>query len=87
MSPDTGMETNSLGKRPGASPFKAFLTISEAAEILGISRNSAYLAAKQYRQSQGREGLPNIRISGVFRVPASALERMADIAVPDSQVG
>lgn len=81
------METNSIPHRPGGALSKAFLTINEAAKVLGIARNSAYLAAKKYRQTHGREGLPNIKVGGTYRVPASALERMADIAIPDSDVG
>ena len=81
------MEPTSSRQRPGGSRYKAFLTITEAADVLGIARNSAYIAAKNYRQSHGREGLPNIKVGGVYRVPASALERMANITIPDSAVG
>ena len=56
---------------------KAFLTVEEAAQYLGISRNTAYLATKRYRATGGREGLPVIKIGGCLRVPRAALERMA----------
>jgi len=79
------MEAFSKRQSPKGTPTKAFLSITEAAEILGISRNSAYLAAKRYRDTGGREGLPNIKVGGTYRVPASALERMADIAIPNQQ--
>jgi hypothetical protein len=59
-----------------------FLTIPEAAQRLRISRNAAYLAARRYRLTSGREGLPNIAIGGSYRVPTAALDRMADIDVP-----
>lgn len=59
-----------------------FLTIPEAGERLRISRNAAYLAARRYRQTAGREGLPNIAIGGSYRVPVAALDRMAALDVP-----
>ncbi len=61
------------------STTEHFLTIPEAAERLRISRNAAYIAARRYRQTSGREGLPNIAIGGSYRVPTAALEHMADI--------
>ncbi len=45
------------------------LTVEEAAEILGISRNSAYALAKT------RE-LPTIRLGRRLVVPRAALERL-----------
>lgn len=59
-----------------------FLTIPEAAVQLRVSRNSAYQAARRYRHTGGREGLPNFAIGGSYRVPIAALERMADLALP-----
>ncbi len=59
-----------------------FLTIPEAGERLRISRNAAYQAARRYRQTAGREGLPNIAIGGSYLVPVAALDRMAALDVP-----
>lgn len=59
-----------------------FLTIPEAAVRLRVSRNAAYQAARRYRHTGGREGLPNFAIGGSYRVPIAALDRMADLAVP-----
>jgi hypothetical protein len=67
-----------LGKSP--TPFEKlpeFLTIEEAAAVLRIGRTSAYLLARQWRQSGGRSGLPVQRLGRLLRVPRSALERMA----------
>ena len=47
-----------------------------------MSRNAAYQAARRYRQTSGREGLPNFAIGGSFRVPIAALDRMADLSLP-----
>lgn len=59
-----------------------FMTIPEAAAVLGISRNSAYAAAKQFRRSGGSEGLPNLKVGGSLRVPEEALRRMAQLDFP-----
>ena len=58
-----------------------FLTIPEAAVRLRVSRNAAYQAARRYRHTGGREGLPNLAI-GSYRVLIAALYRMADLAFP-----
>lgn len=58
---------------------QAFLTVEQAAEVLGISRNTAYLATKRYRKTKGMEGLPVIKVGGCLRVPKAALERMAQV--------
>lgn len=52
---------------------RSTLSVVEAAEILGIGRNSAYEAA-------GRGEIPVIRIGRLLRVPRAALERMLDEA-------
>ena len=49
------------------------ITVPEAGELLGLSRNSAYAAAKAGQ-------LPTIRIGKLLRVPLGALERMLDSA-------
>jgi len=37
-----------------------FLTIEEAARLLRIGRTTAYLQARLYHETGGREGLPNV---------------------------
>jgi hypothetical protein len=54
-----------------------FFTVEEAADRLRIGRTSAYLAAKQYRESGGADGLPVISIRGSLRVPRRKLEEWA----------
>lgn len=54
-----------------------FYTVEEAADRLRIGRTSAYLAAKQYRQTGGADGLPVIAIRGTLRVPRRKLEEWA----------
>lgn len=54
-----------------------FFTVEEAADRLRIGRTSAYLAAKQYRETGGADGLPVIAIRGSLRVPRRKLEKWA----------
>src|SRR3546814_17584059 len=51
------------------------LTIDEAAAILRISRNSAYAAARRWRTTGGRPGLPCNEIGRILRVPRADLDR------------
>jgi hypothetical protein len=52
------------------------LTIDEAATILRISRNAAYAAARQWRASGGKAGIPCIEIGRTLRVPRADFERL-----------
>lgn len=61
-----------------------FLTIEEAAVILRIGRTSAYELARRWRATEGREGLPVVRLGRSLRVPELALVRMAQRVAPDS---
>ena len=52
------------------------LTVEEAAARLRISRNAAYAAARQWRVTNGRQGLPCIEIGRCLRVPRAGLDAM-----------
>ena len=52
------------------------LTIGEAATILRISRNAAYAAAREWRATGGKTGIPCIEIGRTLRVPRAELERL-----------
>lgn len=58
-------------------PAPDFYTVEEAADRLRIGRTSAYLAAKQYRETGGADGLPVVAIRGSLRVPRRKLEEWA----------
>ena len=55
--------------------FGDVLTVEEAAQVLRISRASAYELARRWR-SQNPSGLPVIQLGRFLRVPKSALERV-----------
>jgi hypothetical protein len=55
-----------------------FLTIEEAAALLRIGRTTAYLQARIYRQTGGREGLPNVSLGRRKLVPSRDLLHMLD---------
>ena len=52
------------------------LTIDEAATILRISRNAAYAAAREWRATCGKVGIPCIEIGRTLRVPRAEFERL-----------
>lgn len=62
------------------------LTVEEAAELLRIGRGAAYELARVWRQSDGREGLPVVRLGRSLRVPRAALERLLSLEVDDEGV-
>lgn len=54
----------------------AVLTVEEAAQLLRICRSLAYLLARRYLASDGREGLPVIKIGSRLLVPRWAIEEL-----------
>ena len=52
------------------------LTIEEAAAILRISRNAAYAAARKWRATGGKVGIPGIEIGRTVRVPRADLDKL-----------
>lgn len=59
-------------------PQRLTLTVEEAAELLGISRASAYEAVRK------RE-IPSLRIGKRILVPRSQLERLIDVDEPRNE--
>ena len=52
------------------------LTVEEAADVLRISRNTAYTLARIWRETNGKEGLPVIELGRSLRVPRAGLARL-----------
>jgi hypothetical protein len=73
----TADEPAPTGGAPPAEGLPDFLTVVEAARLLRIGRTSAYLLAQQWLYSDGRAGLPVVRVGRQLRVPRRALERLA----------
>jgi excisionase family DNA binding protein len=61
-----------------------FLRVDEAALVLRISRTSAYAQARLWLESGGTDGLPAVRIGRSVRIPAVALDRLADTGQLDT---
>lgn len=61
-------------ERTGGLP--ALLTVEEAGVLLRIGRTKAYAMAREWRDTDGRSGLPVIDLGHVLRVPRHALEEM-----------
>lgn len=57
-----------------------FLTVEEAAALLRIGRTSAYALAREWRETDGRKGLPVVELGRQLRVPRAALEDLHTIA-------
>jgi hypothetical protein len=56
-----------------------FLRVEDAARLLRISRTSAYALANRWFDTDGASGLPAVRIGRSIRIPAIALDRLADL--------
>ena len=56
------------------------LTVEEAAGVLRISRTAAYGQAQRWLATNGREGLPVVRIGRSLRVPRAGLEHLLGAA-------
>ena len=58
--------------------YPELLTVEEAAAYLRISRTLGYQLARQYRTTDGLEGLPVIRLGRCLRVPRRDLAKLTD---------
>ncbi|MEX0796960.1 MAG: helix-turn-helix domain-containing protein [Acidimicrobiia bacterium] len=52
------------------------LTVEEAGVLLRIGRTKAYALAREWRETDGRSGLPVIDLGHILRVPRQALEKL-----------
>ena len=63
-----------MNTEPHAAPD--VLTVEEVARILRIGRNSAYALARRWLATDGKEGLPAVRLGRNVRIPRPALEQL-----------
>lgn len=72
-----------------SEPLPDFLTVEEAAAVLRIGRTAAYGLARQWRATDGAEGLPVVSFGRLLRVPRAALETFAGgpLSSPTETVG
>ena len=59
-----------------ADHSQAILTVVEAARVLRISRGLAYELARRWLETEGREGLPVIKLGRTLRVPRAQLDKL-----------
>ncbi len=62
----------------------AFLRVREAAVILGISNSAAYELANVWLATDGRTGLPAVRMGRRILIPRAAINRMAATGSQDA---
>ncbi len=56
--------------------YPLMLTIEDASQVLRIGRSLAYELAYRYEASDGRDGLPVMRLGSCMRVPRWALAEL-----------
>jgi excisionase family DNA binding protein len=61
----------------------AFLRVREAAVVLGISNSAAYQLANTWLASEGRTGLPAVRMGRRVLIPRAAIDQMASVGSQD----
>jgi excisionase family DNA binding protein len=66
-------ELRLVGPTPSLDELPEVLTIEEAAKVLRIGRGAAYALARRYLATDGREGLPVVRLGRSLRVPRAKL--------------
>ena len=52
------------------------LSVEQAGRLLGLGRSTAYVEARRYLATDGREGLPALRFGRVVRCPTRQIMRL-----------
>lgn len=68
-------------KRQGVRQASSFMTVQEAAQLLGIGEALAYRMANEYLNNGGASGIPCVRLGRRLLVSRIGLERLAAVAV------
>jgi len=66
-----------------SSGVPVLLTVEEAGALLRIGRTKASAMAREWRETDGRSGLPVIDLGHVLRVPRRALEELVGVEFSD----
>lgn len=72
-----------MGETPQQTPL--FYRVEEAAEILRISRSSAYEMANAWLRSDGTRGLPCVRLGRRIVVPRAVIDDWAAIGLDEGR--
>jgi excisionase family DNA binding protein len=64
----------------------AFLRVREAAVVLGISNSAAYELANAWLATDGRTGLPAVRMGRRILIPRAAIDRLAAVGRDNGDV-
>lgn len=67
------------------SPASPFLSVKDAAQILGISQSSVYGLTGAWLASNGATGIPCVRLGRRILVPRAAVDEWAAVGVRSSQ--
>lgn len=62
--------------------YGPFPRVEDAARLLCISRTSAYALANRWLATGGVDGLAAVRFGRSIRIPAAALDRLAEPTAP-----
>ena len=61
----------------GQMPQEGTISVEQAGEVLGVSRNTAYALAREFLATGGASGLPVLRLGARrMRVPVRQLEAL-----------
>lgn len=60
------------------------LDVEIAGAALGLGRTKAYVEARRFLATEGREGLPVIRFGRTLRVPTAELRRLLGLDAPEA---
>lgn len=78
-----GQQHRLVSDGSSGSGVPVLLTVEEAGALLRIGRTKAYAMAREWRDTDGRSGLPVIDLGHVLRVPRHALEEMVGVQLVD----
>jgi hypothetical protein len=60
------------------------LTVEQTRGVLGIGRSLAYAQVRRYLATDGREGIPAVRIGSAMRIPRAGLVDLLSTPAPTS---